>query len=121
MYNYCDVNYQCKNNDGRWSCNCEQSPSPTPTPSIDPCANGACNNNPGGSGDGKSDNLGCGSHDCSNHPSTTQAVLGASTGPTQAVLGLSSTGGENELLKLAQVLGTFVFSGLGLAFFKKSA
>ncbi len=111
-------------------------PTPTPSPTIDPCANNACatptptatpaptaspSTNTGGPGDG----LGCGSHDCSGNvvgggatPPTTQAVLGASTGPQ--VLGLSTTSGEENVLpQLIQILGALTSGGLGLFFFKK--
>jgi len=74
----------------------------------------------GGPGDGRSDNLGCGSHDCSNHPSAQGQVLGASTGPQ--VLGLSTTSGEESFLpQLMQILGAITSGGLGLVFFKKNA
>jgi hypothetical protein len=89
----------------------------TPTPEVTQ----APSNNGGGSsgGDGKSDGLGCGSHDCSGNPQpSSQAVLGASTGPQ--VLGLSTTSGEeNYLLQIFQALGALTSAGLGLAFFKK--
>jgi hypothetical protein len=78
-------------------------PTPTPTPTTTP-------SNPGGPGDGKSDNLGCGSHDCSSHPSA----------PQGQVLGLSTTSGEeNYLLQIVQALGALTSAGLGFAFFKK--
>jgi len=108
-------------------------PSVTPTPTVDPCANGACvtptptqapsNNggNGGGPGDGRSDGLGCGSHDCSGNPQpSSQAVLGAATGPQ--VLGLSTTGGEENFIpQLLQILAAATAGGLGLVFFKKNA
>ncbi len=87
----------------------------TPTPIVPPA----------GHGDGLSDGRSDGGSSC---PECTQAsgigggqVLGASTGPTKAVLGLSTTSGENELVKLAQIFGSFVLSMFGLAFYKKSA
>jgi hypothetical protein len=75
--------------------------------------------NPGGPGDG----LGCATHDCSGNKvgggSSTQAVLGASTGPQ--VLGLSTTSGEESFLpQWLQLFGALTSGGLGLIFFKKN-
>ena len=76
--------------------------------------------NTGGPGDGRSDNLGCGSHDCSNHPSTSGQVLGASTGPQ--VLGLSTTSGDSTtVLSLIQLAAAFGFISLGAGLFRKHA
>ena len=127
MYNYCDDNYRCGYRDDQWKCNCEV----TPTPTIDPCANGACvtpvpttppSTNSGGPGDGRSDNLGCGSHDCSGNQvgGGSQAVLGASTGPR--VLGLSTTSGDtNSLLAFGQLSLAFILSLAGFSLFRKNA
>jgi ABC-type Fe3+-siderophore transport system permease subunit len=84
---------------------------PTPTPTTTP-------SNPGGPGDNKSDNLGCSVNDCSNHPAAQPQVLGAST---KAVLGLSTTSGEeNYLLQLIQSFGALTAAGLGFILFKKN-
>lgn len=81
----------------------EVTPTPTQTPNV------------GGPGDGRSDGLGCGSHDCSQGQ-----VLGASTGP--AVLGLSTTSsGGNGLLGFVQLFGALALSFSGFSFFKKNA
>ena len=91
-------------------------PNPTPTPTATPTP--AQTSNPGGSGDNKSDNLGCSVNDCSNHPSAQPQVLGTST---KAVLGLSTTSGEeNYLLQVIQAAGALVSGGLGFIFFKKN-
>lgn len=97
---------------------CIQDPTSTPTP--------APSNPGGGSGDGKSDNLGCGSHDCSGNTASSQStggqVLGASTGPTQAVLGLSTTSGDSaSVFSLIQLAAAFGFTSLGFGLFKKNA
>lgn len=98
-------------------------PTPAPVnPTATPTPTTTQSNNPGGS-DGKSDGLGCANHDCSNHPTSSSSsqgqVLGASTGPQ--VLGLSATsGGENYLLQIIQLIGAFASGGLGLIFFKKN-
>lgn len=99
-------------------------PTPTPTPASTPTPTptpGATNppSNPGGPGDGRSDGLSsCPS--CTQAPQgPTQAVLGASTGP--AVLGLSTTSGEEGAMPLIQIFGAFLSAGLGLRFFKKNA
>lgn len=137
-----DVTDRCDVEDcGEWSCptDCkdispspEVSPTPTdepePTPTDEPEAtptptSAPSNGGTGGPGDGLSDGRSDGLSSC---PECTQAgaggqVLGASTGPTKAVLGLSTTSGENELIKLAQVFGSFVLSMFGLAFYKKNA
>lgn len=104
---------------------CEGEDCITPTPTATPTPTQApSNNNGGGSGDGQSDNLGCSTHDCSGNQtaqsSTTQAVLGASTGPQ--VLGLSTTSGEESVIpQLLQLFGALTSGGLGLVFFKKNA
>jgi hypothetical protein len=91
----------------------EVTPTPTPTPEVTPTPS-----NPGGPGDNKSDNLGCSVNDCSNHPSAQPQVLGAST---KAVLGLSTTSGEeNYLLQVILATGALVSGGLGFIFFKKN-
>lgn len=106
-------------------------PTETPTPTPDPCANGQCvtptvtptptqTPNVGGPGDGRSDGLGCASHDCSGNSAPQGQVLGASTGPQ--VLGLSTTSsGSNSLLNLFQLLGAFTLTVSGFSFFKKNA
>jgi len=113
----CDGKDWNKDYDGRC-------PTPTPTPSVTPSPTPTPTetqtSNPGGPGDG----LGCATHDCSGNQvgggSTTQAVLGASTGPT--VLGLSYTSGEESFLpQLLQLFGALTSGGLGLVFFKKNA
>jgi hypothetical protein len=94
----------------------------TPTPTTDP---GTTTSNGGGSdgkSDGRSDGLGCGSHDCSGNSTSnpSQAVLGASTGP--GVLGMSTTSGdENNILSLIQVLGSLIMGFTGFKFFRKNA
>jgi len=67
-----------------------------------------------GKSDGKSDGQGCGNHDCNTHPGQTQAVLGASTGPSTDVLGLASTGGSNLPYVLAIVGGVIFALGIVL-------
>lgn len=96
-------------------------PTPTPTQEVTPTPTTAPSTNTGGPGDGRSDGLGCGSHDCSSHPSAPQGqVLGATTGPQ--VLGLSTTSGEENFLpQLIQALGAVTAAGLGIKFFKKNA
>lgn len=91
---------------------------PTPTPEVTP----APQVNTGGPGDGMSDGRSDGLSSC---PSCTQApktqgqVLGASTGPQ--VLGLSTTSGEeNALPQLIQILGALTSAGLGFVFLKKN-
>lgn|SRR3989338_3958535 len=80
---------------------------PTPTPTQTP--------NVGGPGDGRSDNLGCSTHDCSNQPSG--QVLG-----TQSVLGLSTTSsGSNIYLSLVQILAAMGPAGVGFKYFRKNA
>lgn len=116
---------------------CTPTPTPTetPTPTPDPCADDQCVTptvtptptqtppNVGGPGDGRSDNLGCGGHDCSNQAAASQGqVLGASTGPTKAVLGLSATSGnENSALVFAQLFTAFALSVTGFKFLKNNA
>ncbi len=104
---------------------CELSPTPTDEPEATPTpTNTPSNGGTGGPGDGLSDGRSDGRSscpECTQNPNVGGAVLGASTGPTKAVLGLSTTSGENELIKLAQVFGSFVLSMFGLAFYKKSA
>ena len=76
---------------------CDPDITPTPTPTVTPVASSNPSNPGGGTGDGRSDNLGCGSHDCSGNPSSQSTggqVLGASTGPE--VLGLSTTSSDNS-------------------------
>jgi len=104
------------------------SPTATPTPSATPVVTLAPTQAPnlGGPGDGRSDGLGCGSHDCSGNKvggGTPQGqVLGASTGPTQAVLGLSTTSGDNNnLFTFFQLLGSLIMASTGFMFFKKNA
>jgi hypothetical protein len=94
---------QCSTNSDCQTPSETPTPTPTPTPTTTP-------SNPGGPGDGRSDNLGCGSHDCSSHPSA----------PQGQVLGLSSTSGEeNYLLQIVQALGALTSVGLGFVFLKK--
>jgi hypothetical protein len=97
-------------------------PTPTVTPTVTPTeipTPTTTPSNPGGPGDNKSDNLGCSVRDCSNHPSAQPQVLGAST---KAVLGLSTTSGEENFLpQLIQLFGAITSGGLGLVFFKKNA
>ncbi|GEM_PF-5346452 len=72
-------------------------PSPTPNPTETPRGGtGGSSNGGGDGGDGRSDGLGCASHDCSgNAVAVLQGqVLGASTRPE--VLGLSFTGSQDE-------------------------
>jgi hypothetical protein len=98
-----------------FTCEPDQSSTPTPTPTQTP-------SNPGGPGDGKSDGRSDGRSSC---PECTQApataaVLGASTGP--AVLGLSTTSGEESvMLQLVQLFGALVSGAAGFTFFKKNA
>ncbi len=97
---------------------------PTPNETVTPTpTNQSTQTTSGGSdgrSDGKSDNQGCGSHDCSGTTSSSQAVLGASTGPE--VLGLSSTSGDqNYLLTFIQLFGAMGMTLAGLRFFKKNA
>lgn len=81
----------------------EQTPTPTPTPTND-----------GGTG-GPSDGLGCAVNDCSQQNQQTSQ-------PTQAVLGLSSTGsGANIYLNLAQLLSALTLASVGLKLFRKHA
>jgi len=109
-------------------------PSVTPTPTINPCIDGQCvtptvtptptptPTNPGGPGDGLSDGRSDGGSSC---PECTKApqgqVLGASTGPMKAVLGLSTTSGEESALPLLQFLGALTSGLVGFKFFKKNA
>lgn len=116
-----------------WDDDCEVSPTVTPvtpTPSVDPCANNGCvtptptTTSGGGStgGDGLSDGLGCGSHDCSQHQSSGGSVLGASTGPEQAVLGASTMAGTGtfaeNLMNIMFVAGTIIL-GAGIKSYAK--
>jgi hypothetical protein len=110
----------------------------TPTPTTDPCANDQCVTPtpteesttttatipPAGHGDGLSDGRSDGRSDgsCSKPPcSGSGQVLGASTGPTQAVLGLSTTSGEGNLaLQLIQLFGALTSGVAGFTLFKRS-
>jgi len=48
-------------------------------------------------------------------------TVGGTGGPIQAVLGLSTTSGEeNSLLQFVQLFGALTFAGLGFVFFKKN-
>lgn len=98
-------------------------PTPTPTPEVTPTPTPTSTQTPGigGPGDGSSDNLGCGSHDCSGNTVSSQGqVLGASTGPQ--VLGLSTTSGESETaLPFIQLVSAFGFTSLGFGLFRKHA
>ncbi|HYM65321.1 MAG TPA: hypothetical protein VES68_02460 [Candidatus Sulfotelmatobacter sp.] len=91
---------------------------PTPTETITPTPTQTPSNpGGGGPGDGRSDNLGCGSHDCSNQ--SHGQVLGAST---KAVLGLSTTSGDNnQALILGQILAALVLGATGFKFLKNNA
>jgi hypothetical protein len=106
------------------SCKTSPSSTPTPSPTVTPTPTATPtptqSSNPGGPGDGRSDGLGCGSHDCSSHPSAPQAqVLGAATGPQ--VLGLSTTSGEESFLpQLIQIFTALTSGGLGFIFLKKN-
>jgi hypothetical protein len=108
---------------GDKDCEVELSVTPTVEPTAAPTeAPAQSATNVGGLGDGLSDGRNDGRSDGrSSSPQVGGQVLGASTGPMKAVLGLSTTSGENELIKLAQILGSFALSMLGLAFYKKSA
>ena len=91
-------------------------PTPTPTEEVTPTPTPTQTPNVGGPGDERSDGLGCASHDCSNQPQG--QVLGASTGP--AVLGLSTTSGEESALPLVQLFAAFTSSVVGFKFLKKN-
>lgn len=95
---------------------------PTATPSATPTpTNGG--GSTGGS-DGQSDGLGCSSHDCSGNKVGGGQVLGASTGPTQAVLGASTMAGtgtfENTVMDIMLVAGMIVLSLGGLSYAKEN-
>lgn len=82
-------------------------PTPTPTETVTPTPTNTPNN-PGGPGDGRSD----GGSSC---PSCTQAPKA----PIQAVLGLSTTSGnENLSLILVQLFGALALGGLGFKLFR---
>lgn len=104
----CNVDHACVLVEGAGdnSCSsnidCQPEVSPTPTPTNTP-------SNPGGPGDGRSD----GGSSC---PSCTQAH----NAPIQAVLGLSTTSGEDFALPLVQLFFALSSAGLGFKFFKKS-
>jgi hypothetical protein len=110
----CDSDEDCKS---------EATPTPTVT-QEEPTATPTQTPNQGGPGDGLSDGRSDGGSscpDCTKAPST-QSVLGASTGPTKAVLGLSTTSGEeNAGLQLIQILGALTSGAFGLSFLKKNA
>lgn len=73
----------------------------------------------GGPGDGRSDGLGCGSHDCSGNAAASEGqVLGVSTSIGE-VLGLASTGGA--FLPYALAIAGFLFLTTGLFLSKKSS
>lgn len=77
---------------------------PTPTPTDKPGDNGNGGNN---GGDGRSDGRG--------------GQAGPAQGSTApAVLGLSTTSGENEILKLISLIPAFILFGLGYRFFKNA-
>ena len=78
---------------------------PTPTPTDKPGDNGNGGNN---GGDGRSDGRGGQQSDSAQ----------GSTAP--AVLGLSTTSGENEILKLISLIPAFILFGLGYRFFKNA-
>lgn len=128
MHEYCNETYDCESKDNEWSCDCEViTPTPTVEPSITPTPTVESTptptpSNPGGPGDGLSDGRSDGRSSC---PECTQApksaaVLGASIGP--AVLGLSTTSGEqNIVLQLVQLFGALASGIAGYTFFKKNA
>lgn len=99
-----------------FTCDPDATPTPTPVASTTP-------SNPGGPGDGRSDNQGCSAHDCSGNKPSSQGgqVLGASTGPTKAVLGLSATSGEESAMPLLQLFGALTSGLVGFKLFKKNA
>lgn len=106
--------------------NCDQTPTPTPTeiptptPTEEVTPTPTQTPNVGGPGDGRSDNLGCSTHDCSGNPTSQGQVLGASTGP--AVLGLSTTSGNNNgALAIFQIFTAFMLTATGFKFLKKNA
>ena len=103
--------------------NCSPTPTVTPCPSISvtptaeptvtPTETPSNPGNPGGPGDGRSDGRSDGLSSC---PSCTQAPA------TQAVLGLSTTSGNgNILFQWVELLGAFGLISAGAIFFKKNA
>lgn len=98
---------------------------PTPTPTVTPTVTPTPTETPSNPGGPVDDGLGCSHHDCSTHPAPTTAqggqVLGASTGPTKAVLGLSTTSGEESAMPLLQLLTALTSGLVGFKFLKKNA
>lgn len=91
-------------------CNPSVTPTATPTPTTGQPTPTDTPNNPGGPGDGRSDNMGCSVHDCSNQ-----------SHPVQAVLGLSSTNGDNQYIQFAELVAALGLSSTGLYFLKRNA
>lgn len=111
-----------------WDCKSKITPTPSVTPTVTPSVTPtptqapSNNTNTGGPGDGRSDNLGCSTHDCSGNVvgSPSQAVLGASTGPQ--VLGLSYTSGnEVPFTAIAQLILASLLSISGFTLLRKNA
>jgi hypothetical protein len=117
----CDRDFDGSNPNGDDQC---LTPTPSPivtvTPTVTPTPTPVPSNNNGGGSDGKSDGRSDGRSSCPSCTQTPQGqVLGASTGPQ--VLGLSNTGGEeNILLQFVQLFGALTFAGLGFTLFKKN-
>jgi hypothetical protein len=87
---------------------CENPTTPTATPTPTVSVTPTPGNGTGGPGDG----LGCAVNDCSQQQKQ----------PTQAVLGLSSTGsGANIYLNLAQLLSALTLASIGFKLFRKHA
>lgn len=100
----------------------EEEATPTPTLTVTPTPTNTPSN-PGGPGDGGSDGRSDGLSSC---PECTKApqgqVLGSSTGPTKAVLGLSTTSGDNnEALAIFQLFAAFILTATGFKFLKNNA
>jgi hypothetical protein len=94
-------------------------PTITPTQTPDPIADPTESPKIDAGSDGRSDGLGCGSHDCNTQKTVQRQVLSASTGPQ--VLGLSTTSGDaNIFLTFAQLIGALVMTATGYKFFRKN-
>lgn len=105
--NSCSADSDCITPTGNPSETPTPTPTPTPTQSVQGTSTG---------GDGRSDGLSS-CPECTQPPHT-QAVLGAST----SVLGLSATGGnENVALQLFQFLGVVSLTTTGFVFYRKNS
>lgn len=104
-FNYPGLNWDT-NGQAFWNNECEEpSANPSVTPSVTPTPTNTPSNG-GGSNDG-GDGLGCATHDCSTHPSS-------SSQPIQAVLGASTMAGtgtfENTVMDFMLVAGIVVLA-----------